>query len=70
MVLWQQLLSSLVMCANTFYGHDRELGFSLTLLDAGSLAIRLYGKGDYGVLQKEDVIQRIQRGVQQHTDFS
>ena len=38
--------------------------------NAGSLALRLYGKGDYGVLPKEEVIQRIQKCAEQHTDFS
>lgn len=35
----------------------------------GSLAVRLYGKGDHGVLPKEDVISRIQKSVLQHKDF-
>lgn len=46
------------------------IGSAILTHAAGSLALRLYGKGDYGVLPTEEVIERIQSCVSQQKDFS
>ena len=49
---------------------NRSMAFQAILcFAAGSLAVRTYGKGDEGVLSKEDVIFRLQKAVLQHSDF-